>query len=361
MTNLNNLTIEQFSQTDKKSVLAAQKLLENIIKNNNQEFVDAVRGNDLTAMQKCYQWGLQWDQNIKNLALKLNTAISHTDLQAPVLDFLAAIIPDEQPEARNDRYNHPLKKDHTPKQNWDLFFLKSVKESVFNYGEFKLNSSLWLIKKHPELFNNKSDITEFITRFCKTDLKNPIYEPIHNFLLNNHYEALDKIFDMNMSVNNFEYLKSHPTYSKIFEKNIATIVDAKDKMMFNAFKKANLSIIKYWHEQGIEFPNTKEPYSYLFASKKIENIEAIEYVCQHIKDITMLNQIMLKTALHYDAVEIVGLVLDRYTQEQIPQLELAIEGRPCNESVNKIKSFINYNLLQDKIPPKEEGGNTFKM
>lgn len=362
MTNLNNLTIAQFAQTDKKSVLEAQKLLNDIIKNNNQKFVDSVRANDINTMQESYNWGLQWDQNIKNLALKLDTAIKYTDLQPVVLDFLMSITPDEQPEARDNRYNFPLKKDNTPKQNWDLFFLNAVKESVFNYGEFKLNSSLWLINKSPDLFNDKSNMHEFINKFCKTDLTNPIYQPIHNFLLNNHYEALDKIFDISMSVNNFEYLKSHSSYAPIFVKNIDNIIDAKDKMMLGAFKKANLQIIQYWHERGIEFPNTKEPYSYLFASKKPENIEAIEYVCKHTKDITMLNQIMLKTATHYDAVDVVDLILEKYTLEQLPQLEFIIKDRPASESVNKIKSFMDYHLLQDKITLKEDSNNNkFKM
>lgn len=361
MTNLNNLTIEQFAYTDKKSVLEAKNLLDNIIKNNNQKFVDSVRANNLPDLEQSYQWGLNWNQNAKNLALKLNTAIQYTDLQPNILNFLMNIIPDQQPDARDDRYNFPLKKDNTPKENWDLFFFKAVKESVFNYGNFKLNASLWLINKNPELFNNKSDTNEFMNRFCKTDLKDPLYEPIHNFLLTNHYEKLDKIFDISMSVDNFEFLKSHKSYSKIFEKNIETIVDAKDKMMVNAFKKANLQIIKYWHEQGIEFPNTKEPYSYLFASKKPENIEAIEYVCTHTKDITILNQIMLKTALHYDSTEVVGLILNSYTYEQIPQLEIAINGRPVNESIKKIKTFIDYHLLQNKILLKEEGSLKFKM
>lgn len=355
-TNINDLSLNQLAQTNKKTIYAAQQQLLNIIEQNNQLFVNSIRKNDLPTAISCDNWGLDWTS--KKLWKDLLIFPNCKDITLETFKFLESVkVNDIVPEyTSNSYYGQPVKV-IVPQDRWNKEF-KNALESSFGYHRFLPEVNLYIIEQYPDFLNDKNNkinptLKSFINYFYLKNISEDKYQAIHEYLLDNHLTKLSHIFTLNLPIENFDYLLAQPRYNKIFQQFIKNneIKSDKQSVFHDCFMNGNIGLIKYWHTNGFTFPIGKELYSHLFAT--IKNLGAIEYVCKNIEDITINKQVILKTVLHYNLADIVPLVLEQYSKEQLQQLPLALQGREHNEAVAIAQKTMKSIVLEDKILHKD--------
>lgn len=354
--NINSLSLDEINKTNKSTVLAAQQKLVNMIRENNELFVNSIRNNDLITAKNCDSWGLDWTD--KKLWSNLLNFPSSTKITLDTFKYLENIEVNEivpEPQS-NYNYNKPVKV-VVPQEVWNKKFITELERS-FAYHRFSPEVIMYVTEQYPQFFISKdnkmnSTVRCLIDNFYPKNIADPKHDKIHEYLLNNHKEHLTHIFTLNLPIENFNYLLQNTQYNQVFQKFLTQCENnpKKTSVYQDCFVNGNVGLIKYWHENGFPFPEGKELYSHLFAS--VKNLGAIEYVSQNIEDITLNQQVILKTVLHYNLVNIVPIVLEQYSREQLEQLPLAIKGREPNEAVDKVQKFISYINLDNNLPTNE--------
>lgn len=94
----------------------------------------------------------------------------------------------------------------------------------------------------------------------------------------------------------------------------------------------------------------------LFSKTKEEFAEAQLFVIDRVSDITIHNQIILKTLLHQgysdhkaSRTKLVQETINKYSPEQVEMLPIALKGREDTQNVLLVKKFLEYHSLNTKL------------
>lgn len=139
--------------------------------------------------------------------------------------------------------------------------------------------------------------------------------------------------------------------------------------MEQAISDASYAKIALLYNMGIEFPTTKISYSDLFMKKSAEAFDSQQYVIEKCKDITIGNQVILKTLLHAQRkstlynnnpelkLQLITQILNKYTSEQLEQLPEALKKRTKSDETELVQKFYDYSQLKKEIEDSPDSAN----
>ena len=189
------------------------------------------------------------------------------------------------------------------------------------------------------------------------------YTNAHNYIKNYPNELIPILVNNIKSEENLNSFLNNKTYKDFLENSIKN--DKDGQLMIGAVGNGSYSKMVTLNKMGVCFPLSKEPYSKLFAKTDPLISDAQKYVINNIEDITIGNQVILKTLLHayrfQDANEkteirkgLITLVLNRYTKEQLEILPEALKKREPSELVNLVGKYYDYVSLSKEVEASSE-------
>lgn len=335
-----HIIIEQTVLTNRKDVEEAKKTLENAIIKNDTLFLNAIKEQDNITIGNAYDWGLSWESSL--FWRKTFNALQYLSLTNETIDQLMLFNPTEIIDFDSYHNTTYYKKDLTPAKNWKKLLEDCITSNLY-HNDFNINLFIWAKDNIPDYFIIPNNVKHIIQHFCQLeDVSDPQYQPFHHFLLHQTKLNIGEIFHYVTQPKSMEYFVNSVEY-KPFLHTFLEDNDNKEKKEFimnEAIKSGNLAQIKFWHEHGVPLPTDHHPYTNLFASKL--KLDAAKYVCQHLTDITIKNQCILKSALHHNVHDIIPDILKRYTHEEMEQLPLAIINREPSLGTKYVKEYIIY-------------------
>jgi len=180
--------------------------------------------------------------------------------------------------------------------------------------------------------------------FCKSFAAHDIFanKEIFDYIIERSPTKL--LYFMNHSKNlNAEMFSNF--YSK------TSFTEAEKKTAFdNVLQEGNNEKIKLCLDLGFTLPVDKKSYSSLFSTDK--KIDSCRTVLSKLDDITVGNNVILKTVLHHKNNSILGEVLNKYPKSYIPELSQVLEGREETYAVKMVKNFISAYHLDRSLPVK---------
>ncbi len=186
-----------------------------------------------------------------------------------------------------------------------------------------------------------------LSRLAKRDISSNC-DSIHKFIVDNNLSV--KFLSKINTKENLEYFFSVPNYRKaILKEDISSIIK-------DATAQADLSKMNFFYELGYPLCEDKQTYSALFSKTKQEASEAQLFVISRVSDITIHNQIILKTLLHQgysdhkeSRTKLVQETIKKYSPEQIETLPIALKGRDDTQNVLLVKKFLEYHSLNKTL------------
>lgn len=340
----NKLNLEEIILTNKKTVLEAQSILSLAITINNNSFIKAIKEQDLDKASIYNEWGLSWDK--QQFWTDLQKTINTINPTSHTINFLMSLSP-EQMIKKSDGYHHVQYNSFlSPKQNLTTM-LENCFSQKLEYGEFNIDIFSWAMKNKPELFNVKSFIIHALRNFSnENNLSDEKNNPVHDFIATKHSHILPAIFQQTAKTGNMHFFMHSPYYKDIFQTFLHSESNEafRTNIMNEAITIGNVDSIQFWHEQGIALPSHHHPYTALFSTDK--KLPAMKYVLNHIEDVTMHRQCILKCALHHNIYDIIPSILEKYNQVQKEDLYLTIDKRPNSKAVQVVQNYIiEHNLV----------------
>jgi hypothetical protein len=342
-----DLTLKNIITNSRADVLEAKKILDYAIYNNTDNFLNAIKNNNSKDLIKHYDWGLPWDTMDFWKTIRMNLHFSNANLET--MNTLWNIQPPigVNKDQKTGEYFHDL----SPRENWE----KNLSAKINNYLQYQqFNPDLfeWVKENKPEILKNELTLTCLIKHLTESSLNLPEQTSFQEYILYNAPDLSFKFLELSQNeeqVNFFLYqsvLKHH--FNQLLNKENDD--EKRQLAMSQALAQGNLSKIIFWENFGVPFPTNKEAYSHLFAN--IKNKAAIEYVAKKLPDITVGNQVILRTILHQEKQELhdlIPMILDCYTPEQLEQLPLALKGRTQTDSVLFIQKLYDTSQLVKKL------------
>ena len=330
--------VSEIIEGGRSNVLELQAILLKKIQQNTINFFQNIKTKDYEKAQKNIDWGLDWDS--KNTLKEIERAFENSFQDIKIIKILWDLKPDNiHHEIILDffKIKEPLKSDQIIKEIFKKRFQKGYYQSLSE------DVGLWLIEKiNIFALDEKLVIKNMMSSLLlSSDLQN--CEKLLDTICSKAPELIADSLSTVMKENNFNFMIKK--YSFLLNK-ISNQVE-KEKVMAEALEKGNLNIIKFLNKEGHPYPITKAPYAGLFGNTNYK--EAMEYVVNTVEDITVGNQVILKTALHYNREKIIISILERYNNKQYEQIGKAMEKRIGNESLEVVKYFIFKNNLENNL------------
>lgn len=372
---LTELNTQEFEQL--------QKLVQTQIFNNRQKLELAIKTGDIVSIEK-YIDKVSFDPSyLKNIKEKIVPHIKslHYLSKTTIKGDNVAITSSDSIEIFYLLFKDVLELE----EDYKLFLQKERKEKfTFTISDVLFANLFYKLKVNFE-FSGKEPYPQYI--FLKPFLqKNPdiFNKTIENFvnyslskidyqenslliqdLIKIGYEK--SLFEKAKNEENYNYMKTLLTI-----KNIYT-----DDFMLSGLANYHLPMVKESFENGIPFFNSDESltaeqkanykniFSAVFSSKEALLIQ--EYIIDNIPDISIGNNIIVKTILHKledkfetdiernnKRMELVFNLMSRYNDlntEKINQLKFLLEKRTDSLSKELLTKFINFQTLNKKLAP----------
>lgn len=354
--------VSEIIESGRSNILDLQEILLKSIQQNTSDFFQNIKLKDYEKAQKNINWGLDWQskktlQQIREtfensfqdiIAIKMLWELKPDNIPDEILlDFFKTKNPLKPKEVIVEIFKKRIEKGYYQALNEDVGLWFLDKTSILSLDEKALRKNImstlllrYDLEKCEKLLDTiYSKSPELIIDSLGTAMKEGNFNFIikkYSFLLDNTSKSVDKKNIFHSIINR---------YFVLFNK-ISNPVDT-EKMMAEALEKGNLNIIRFLNKKGQPYPNTKAPYSGLFGN--VAHKEAMEYVVNTIEDITVGNQVILRTALHYNREKIIIPILERYNKSQYDQISKATEKREENEALQMINYFNFKNNLENNL------------
>lgn len=368
-----NIKLDDIINLGKPEVLRIQAELSSFYKKNMLFLIDRLEQNDIVAVKAIYQRGLDWS-DIKNWE-KIAKIWMDTSSSFETVKFIYNLTPDEicikesvldlhwgyrQSNLNNSKTfkfdNEGFKK---IKDNQKFFrnFLDYSFEKRMESSSLGINRHLakWMLNKNKDNFANSS---QCLNSFCLSISKNNLLEDLDivEEIVKAHPRQAFFFLDNVSNSDYFNELINSSIVIKIINKNDVQAQQSIIKNMNNAIERGNLQQITFYHRLGISFPDSKSLYSSLISKSVISNkqlLSAMIYVVNNIPDIKVENNVILRTALHYDRLEIMPYILNRYGSHEVSDLNLFLLNRKPSQSLDLVKIAIFNKKLEDNLPEKK--------
>lgn len=351
-----HLTLEQITHTDKAAVEEARKVLLSAIAHNDAGFLKCFETNDIASMKKHITWGVSWE---KQSFWKDVDRSSAANLSLETIELLWNW-PAENPTIEDDRiyFKSHYSITSSGRENWKKLLVAKILKSL-QYGQPNVDLFLWMSDKYHSKINEIETFTKILTNFSNGNMALPKYQPFHKILIGKYNHHVHLLFENTKIKENIEFLTSSPLYRNAFNSYMEKEQNSQAELMKKAVSSGNVERIKLWLDKGIPLPTKKEAYSVLFASLK--NWDAIVFICDNIPDITVGQQVILRTVLNRNLDTVVPLILEKYQPEHIEQLPLAVKDRSPSESTKIVEAWMDYYHLDNALAPKAAGSRKNKI
>ena len=362
--------VSEIIEGGRSNILDLQEILLKRMEQNTTDFFQNIKSKDYEKAQKNIDWGLDWKskkilqqiketfensfQDIKSIEMLWNLKPDNITNEI-ILDFFKINIP-----LTANNFNEIILKFFKVKNPLNPeVVVKEIFKKRIERGYYKPLSAevgLWLLDKQEIFSLDKKLVMKHIMNSLLTSSNLEKCEKLLDTIYSKNQELITDSLSAAMTQDNFNFMIKK--YSFLFNKISNPLYQ--EKMMSDALEKGNLNIIRFLNESGQTYPNSKAPYAKLFGN--INNKEAMDYVVSTIEDITVGNQVILKTALHYNRDKIIISILERYNQSQYEQISKATEKRVENEALQMIKYFYFKNKLENNLNNKSNNNkNSHKI
>lgn len=371
---LTELNTQEFEQL--------QQLVQKQIANNRQSFELAVKTGDIISIEK-YLDKVSFDPAyLKNIKARIVPHIKS-------LHYLSktTIKGDNVPLTDSDSIEifYLLFKDvlHLD-EDYKIFLQKERKQNltfpisdvlfVNLFHRTKLNFEFSGKEPYPEYIFLKTILQKNSDIFNKT-IKNFVTYSLSKIDYQENSLLIQDLIKMGYQKSLFEQAKNEENYN--YMKILVTVENIyTDDFMLSGLSNYHLPMVKESFENGVPFfksenfltPEQKATYknvfSAVFSSKEALLIQA--YIIDNIPDISVGNNIIVKTILHKledtfetdldrnnNRMELILKIMYRYKEldiENITQFKLLLEKRKDSLSKEFLTKFINFHSLNERLP-----------
>jgi len=325
-------------------------------KERGKLFVDALKKSNVKQLNRLLELGVSFSHN------EIWNNVVCAEIKDPskeMLDFFCdkkfnkkflkpvrlSKISDLPTEARNFAKQLITKNFSVDPKDFLISYLISRLEKQLCYSDFK-EETFWNAKEYivEDRFNKIEN--RIIANFANQENLIQGYKSLHKYVREQKksfllFENLTEIEKIKFFIKDKEYGLELNLYKN------------KEELMKKAISVANLEKIKALQQLGFSLLMDKPCYSDLFLKTKEESLACQEYIITNCEDVTFGNQIILKTLLHSSIdnkkISLIEKTLERYSDENIEKIPLALKKRDVNSEVKFVMKFMEYKILKMNV------------
>lgn len=346
MTDIKTLNYEE--------ITLLQKQLDNEVTYRIEKYFKAIKSGNVQEIKDFIEWGIPQNNPIYFEAWNKLTFTVSTPVE--VLDALSIL--DERYSNQYTNFVHKL-----------YLLFNDAFRSVDRMKKIETSNFTdilqWALNKHPSLFK------ETIVKDLHDSWGNIYFDPtkhaqLESFVLkdmNRPFNTLKRV-SQSGSKEQLEYFyDSNKKYVQDLNKS-----ENKEEFLQSCLDKAiinnNREAVLFWLEKGVRTINTKT-FSHLIQQnfRKENFFDIIDNIVEHYEDVTFGNQILLRSAILNNRLEVTKYLLEKYyiDNETVPKLKELIKNNAKHDSVTFLKQYEKFMGLSVKLDDNKNNVKKMKI
>lgn len=346
MTDIKKLNYEE--------ITLLQKQLDSEINNRIEKYFKAIKLGDIQEIKDFIEWGIPQNNPIyfeawNKLTLTVTTPV-------PVLDALSSL--GEKYPNQYTNFIHKL-----------YLLLNDVFRSVDKVKKIENPNFTeilqWALNKHPSLFK------ETVVKDLHDSWGNIYFDPqrhaqLEGFVLNDMNRPFNTLKRISQSGNK-EQLTYFYDENKKYVKELNKI-ENKEEFLQSCLDKAiistNRDAVLFWLEKGVKTENTKTFAHLIQQNFRQENFfNIIDDIVKYYQDVTFGNQILLRSAIMNNRLEVTKYLLEKYyiDNETVPKLKDLIKNNAKHDSVTFLKQYEKFMALSVQLDDNKNNARKMKI